>query len=254
MIGELTNVSVAGMLRLLSVYQQTGCLKVTGDDGAGEIYLEQGRIVGTGSKKKELAEEVLRLLLVQQGFFHFEPLEAVPRAHQQGSLDAVESLIIESARRCAPAVAQEYLPAPDSVLQLAPIFSQRDHLQLNLTRDEWNFLTQVNGEDSLQTLLDKSKLPHEQAVRTAYGLLSAGLLRRTRFRIPEIMDIATQELGDLGEALVRQSFRKLGLDQSRMHMKELIALLNELERNITLLLGPTRASALIGRMWEGAKR
>ena len=40
---------------------------------------------------------------------------------------------------------------------------------------------------------------------------------------------------------MREAFRKLNLDQSRMHMRQLIDLLNELERNITLLLGPSRA-------------
>lgn len=254
MIGELTNVSVAGMLRLLSAYQQTGCLKVSGQDGEGEIYLEQGKIVGTGAKKKELAQEVLRLLLVQQGFFHFEPAEEISRTRQQGVLEEVESLILEASRQVSAEVAQEYLPSGDAVLQLAPIFSRREHIRLDLQRDEWNLLTQVNGEDSLQSLLDKSGLPRERGLQAVYGLLSAGLLRKIRFRIPEILEIATRELGNLGEALVRQAFRKLGLDQSRMHMKDLIALLNELERNITLLLGPTRASAVIGLMWEGAKR
>jgi hypothetical protein len=254
MIGELTNVSVAGMLRLLSAYQQTGCLKVSGQDGEGEIYLEQGRIVGAGTKKKDLAEEVLRLLLVQQGYFHFEPSEAVPRTHLQGSLDEIESLILESSRRTKSAAVQEFLPSAETVLQLAPIFSKREKIRLDLRREEWNLLTQVNGEDSLGILVEKSGLARERALQAVYGLLSAGLLRKARFRIPEILDIATRELGDLGEALVRQAFRKLGLDQSRMHMKQLIALLNELERNITLLLGPTRAGAIIGLMWEGAKR
>jgi hypothetical protein len=39
-----------------------------------------------------------------------------------------------------------------------------------------------------------------------------------------------------------------------MRAKELIALLNELERNATLLLGPSRASALVNQMWEKSKQ
>jgi hypothetical protein len=121
-------------------------------------------------------------------------------------------------------------------------------------REEWNFLTKVNGEDSLEALMVKSDLPRDRAIQVAYGLLSAGLLRKTRFRIPEVLEIATRELGNMGEALVRQAFKTLRINQARMQMKDLIALLNELERNITLLLGPTRASAVVGQMWEGAKR
>jgi hypothetical protein len=254
MIGELSNVSVAGMLRLLSAYAQTGSLKVSGADGEGEIYLEKGRIVGTKTKRKDIVDEVLRLLSLQQGFFHFEAQESIAKTNHQGEVEDVENLILEASRRCPAATLADFLPAGEAVLQMAPIFSERARLRLELQREEWNFLTKVNGEDSLEMLLEKSELPRERAVQVAYGLLSAGLLRKNRFRIPELVEIATRELGNMGEALVRQAFKKLNINQGRMHMKDLIAVLNELERNITLLLGPTRATTIIGQMWEGAKR
>lgn len=254
MIGELSNVSVAGMLRLLSAYAQTGCLKVTGSDGEGEIYLEKGRIVGTKAKQKDIADEVLRLLSLQQGYFNFEQQASIAKAAHQGLVEDVESIILEASRRCPAAGLKDFLPPGEAVLQMAPIFSERARLHLELQREEWNFLTKVNGEDSLETLMEKSELPRDRAVQVAYGLLSAGLLRKTRFRIPELVEIATRELGNMGEALVRQAFKRLNINQGRMHMKELIAVLNELERNITLLLGPTRATTIIGQMWEGAKR
>ncbi len=254
MIGELSNVSVGGMLRLLSAYQQTGCLKVVGADGEGELYLEKGQIVGTKSKRKDVADEVLRLLSLQQGFFHFEALESIPKSNRQGTVEDVESIILEASRRIPFTTLQEFLPGGEAVLQMAPIYSERGRLRLDLMREEWNFLTKVNGEDSLEALMVKSDLPRDRAIQVAYGLLSAGLLRKTRFRIPEVLEIATRELGNMGEALVRQAFKTLRINQARMQMKDLIALLNELERNITLLLGPTRASAVVGQMWEGAKR
>lgn len=254
MIGELNNVSIGGMLRLLSVYQQTGCLKVTGEDGEGEIYLDQGRLIGTGAKRKKVTDEILRLMLLKQGYFHFESLSAIPPAYHQGGVDEIESLIMEASRRCEPSVASDFLPSGEAVLQLAPIYNERTHVRVDLLREEWNFLTKVNGEDSLFRLYERCELPKERALQVAYGLLSAGFVRKIRFRIPEVMDIATRELGNMGEALVRQAFRRLNMDPTHMHMRELIALLNELERNITLLLGPTRANAIVGQMWEGAKR
>lgn len=254
MIGELSNVSVAGMLRLLSAYAQTGCLKVSGAGGEGEIYLEKGRIVGTQAKRKDIVDEVLRLLSLQQGFFHFEAQAMIAKTLHQGTVEDVENLILETSRRCPAATISDFLPSGEAVLQMAPIFSERAHLRLELQREEWNFLTKVNGEDTLGMLLEKSELPRDRALQVTYGLLSAGLLRKARFRIPELVEIATRELGNMGEALVRQAFKKLNINHTRMHMKDLIAVLNELERNITLLLGPTRATAIIGQMWEGAKR
>jgi hypothetical protein len=254
MIGELANVSVSGMLRLLAIYKQSGCLRVSGDDGEGQVYLDQGVIVGTDSKEKDLSVEILHVLLLQHGYFHFEPMEEIPRRFQQGKIEEVESLILEASRHISAETLQDFLPPVTAVLQMASLSVERTDLHLHLHRDEWNLLCKVNGEDAIYQIMDKSQLPQERALQTVYGLLSAGLVRKIRFRIPQVMEIANQELGNMGEALVRQAFRKLNIDQSRMLMKDLIALLNELERNITLLLGPSRASEIVGQMWEGAKR
>lgn len=254
MFGDLVNVSVGGMLRLLSMHRQTGKLKVRGENGEGELFLEDGLLVGTDKAKGDLREEALQLLLLQKGFFHFEALESVPAKNRQKQGLAVEDLILESSRRIDPEEAKEYLPPQETVVQLAPIAVEREHVRLDLLRDEWNLLTRINGEDSLGLVAEKSELAPDRATQILYGLLSAGIIRKTRFKLPRVMEIANQELGNMGEALVRQAFRKLKIDQSHMRMKELIALLNELERSITLLMGPTRAQHVIGMMWEGSKR
>ncbi|MEW6517575.1 MAG: DUF4388 domain-containing protein [candidate division FCPU426 bacterium] len=254
MFGEVTNVSIGGMLRLLAIYHQTGSLRVRGEDGEGEIYLQNGQLVGTSKPGKQLHEEVMRLLLLKKGFFHFQNLETIPAKHVQGKDEDIENLIMESSRQIPPEEAAEYLPGEEVVLQLAPVAGEREWVRLQLQRDEWNLLIRVNGEDSMAMVREKSGLRKGRALQVLYGLLSAGIVRKIRFRIPKVIEIATRELGNLGEALVREAFRKLRLDQNRMHMRELIALLNELERNITLLVGPTRAQHVIGLMWEGSKR
>lgn len=253
MFGELSNVSVGGMLRFLTVYRQTGRLKVRGKEGEGEIYLEEGNLVGTG-KGGKLRGEVLRLLMLRQGTFHFEALKSIPEKNRQAPEEEVENYILEASRFSEPDDIADFLPPEEATLQLAPIHGERAKLRLELQRDEWNFLTQINGEDSLGILLEKSGLRKTRAQQIAYGFLSAGLVRKIRFQIPKVMEIATRELGNMGEALVRQAFRKLKLDPARMRMRQLIDLLNELEKNISLLLGPTRASQIIHLMWEGSKR
>jgi hypothetical protein len=254
MFGELSNVSMGGMLRLLSVYKQTGMLKIRGEGGEGEIYLQDGVIVGTSKAGSKLREEVLRLLLVEKGNFQFKALDSIGSKQQQGREEEIETLILEASRHIASQEAAEYLPGDEVIMQLAPLAGERKHVKLDLLRDEWNLLTRVNGEDSMAMVREKSGIRKGRAFQIIYGLLSAGILRRTRFRIPQIIEIATQELGNMGEALVREAFRKLKMDQTHMHMRQLIDLLNELERNITLLLGPSRAQHIISIMWEGSKR
>ncbi|MBN1596017.1 DUF4388 domain-containing protein [candidate division FCPU426 bacterium] len=254
MFGEIANVSIAGMVRLLSVFRQTGKLEINGQDGEGQIYFKSGIIVGTSKAVSHLSEEVLRLFLLKEGRFSFQALESVPAKSLQGELQEIENLILESSRRMVSQEAAEYLPGDDVVLQLAPVAGEKESMRLDFLRDEWNLLTRVNGEDPMGVVREKSGIRKGRALQILYGLLSAGILRRTRFRIPKVIEIATQELGNMGEALVREAFRKLKLDQSSMHMRQLIELLNELERNVTLLLGPTRARHIIDQMWEGSKR
>ncbi|MCD4813999.1 DUF4388 domain-containing protein [bacterium] len=254
MFGELTNVSVGGMLRLLFVYHQTGRLKVRGEDGEGEIFMERGMIVGTNKAAGKLKEELLRLLQLKKGHFHFQKLETLTVKQKQGVFAEIESSILEASRSTVSQEAAEYLPGDEVVLQLAPVAGDRQMMQLTFLRDEWNLMTRINGEDSMSMVREKSGIRKGRAIQIIYGLLSAGIIRKIRFKIPKVIEIATQELGNMGEALVRQAFRKLRMDQSRMHMRQLIDLLNELERNIALLLGPTRAKTIIGLMWEGSKR
>jgi hypothetical protein len=254
MIDKLSNISIAGMLRLLTAYKQSSVLHISSKDGKGDIYLKNSVIVKTKIKKTKLEKEVLRLLTLREGFFQFKPLESISKEQKQGRLETIEELILASSRLLEQKAIEEYLPPVEAVLQLAPIYGDRKQIHLNMQREEWNLLTVINGEDTLEQLLDKTDIQTGRAKQIIYGLLSAGLIRKTRFQIPQVMEIAGRELGDMGEAIVRQAFKKLSLNPARMHMRELILLLNELEKNITLLLGPSRASNVVMLMWEGAKR
>lgn len=253
MYGEVVNVSIGGMLRLLSEYRQTGSLHVRGEGGEGVIYLKNGLLVGVQKSQADLREELLKLLLLKKGNFNFEVLEDLPVKNLQSQEDEIENLILEASRRIPSQEAADYLPGEEVVLKLAPVAGEREWVRLHLQRDEWNLLTRVNGEDSMAMVREKSGLRKGRALQIFYGLMAAGIIRKLRYRIPKLIEIATRELGNLGEALVRQAFRKLNLDQNRMHMRELIALLSELERSITLLAGPTRAQTVIDLMWEGSK-
>ncbi len=248
-----TEVSVGGMVRLLARYRQTGNLKVRGKNEAGEIYLEAGCIVGTDRKGTNLKKRVLSLLLAREGKFHFQPENEIPAAARQGKLEEIENLLLEASRNSDPQEVVNYLPPPETVLQLAPVLDTQKILHLDMESDEWNVLIRINGEESLQMLYEKTSLKTGRMRQILYGLWSAGLVRKTRFRVSRVFEIASRELGNLGEALIREVFRKLGLDRNHMHMPELIQLLNELQRSITILMGPTKAEQIIELMWREAK-
>lgn len=254
MLSELSNVSVAGMLRLLTNYRQTGSLKVSGDDGAGEIYLDQGVIVGSDRPHEDLSVEVLHLLLLQRGIVQFEPMGSLPVQHAQGRLEDVETLILEASRHADADTLFDLLPPDEAVLQLTMLSTVRERLRLEIRIEEWNLLTQVNGVNTLDKVVTRSGLPRARALQAVYGLLSAGLVRKVRSRVPEAFEFANRELDTMGEALVRQAFRQLGLDPTHIRVQDLIALLNELESSLTVLLGPTRANTIMDRMWKSAKR
>jgi hypothetical protein len=83
--------------------------------------------------------------------------------------------------------------------------------------------------------------------------LSSGFLRRTRFKIPEVAKIAKGDMGNIGAAIVDGAFSKLNIEKSRMGMRELISLLNELELSFSEIVGKTKAKALVEKIWDSTK-
>lgn len=191
MQGTTGNISVAGMLRLLCSYGKTGVFEVDGEKIKGRIELYKGDItdavVAIGADKKmSVKEAAVRLLMVlEKGSFSFE--EKAP-AKTEGAGLCVEDLIMESARvlykkhKDIPQLA-DYLPPENEVLKIAK-FSKDKKISVTFFNDEWNLLTAFNGDVNSGAVLSGAGIEPEKARVILYALISAGFLRRSRFKIP----------------------------------------------------------------------
>jgi hypothetical protein len=127
-------------------------------------------------------------------------------------------------------------------------------LDIALSSEEWNTLLLFDGERNLDEVLKLAPEGSGRPVVVVHCLLSAGLLKKVRFRFPDLEKLAEENLGNMGLILVQNAYRKTGISRARMGMRELVRILNDLEKSMTLIVGPTRSAEITEIMWETVKR
>jgi hypothetical protein len=258
--GTTGNISVAGMLRLLCSYGKTGVFEIGGEKIKGRIELYKGDITDAvifagADKKLPVKEAAVRLLTVlEEGYFSFEEKTAIKK--ETAGL-CVEDLIMESARalyREQKSIPQlkDFIPPENEVLKIAR-FSKGKKISVVFFDDEWNMLTLFNGDVNSAAALNGPGADRDRSQVILYALISAGFLRRSRFKIPEVSKIARETMGNIGSAIVDNTFLKLKIDKARMGMKDFLMLLNELENSFAEIAGRTRAKEIIEKIWAASK-
>jgi hypothetical protein len=253
--GTISSISVAGVLRLVCNYGKTGVLTASNGKAKGEIEIFEGEITAASfgdSKGLDPAEAVLRcLLILDEGAFSFEENQVV---HKKPAGICVENVILESARRIYSAGMniEDYLMPENEVMKIAKLPVGKK-IEIQLTSDEWNLLTVFNGDTNIKSAFEKSGVEQKKAECILYGMVSSGLLRRTRFKIPEIGVIAKETFGNIGLAIVDSEFQRLKIDKARMGMSDLIKLLNSLENSFSEIVGKAKARSVIDRIWGNTK-
>ncbi len=254
MQGTTGNISIAGMLRLLCNYNRTGILRVKSGDLSGFVSVYNGNITRAeaGGGGLSVKEAVIKLLLVlEEGAFYFE--ETKPEQNESEGL-FVEDLIMESARRLREknADVDDYILPGNEVAKIGRADKNRE-IMLRLKGEEWNFLISFDGNADINTVIREKGYEERWAKYMLYGFLSAGMLRRTRFKLPEITRIASDELGNIGAAIVDSSFTKNRIDKRNMGMRDFINVLNDLEVSFSRIVGKTKAKGVIQKIWEETK-
>jgi|GEM_PF-2006937 len=196
-------------------------------------------------------ENIVALLRLSSGTFRFE--DGVTGFEDFPTTMCTENLILKSFRSLSEKTANESLPPGSALLEWSP--RPEDYtLDLSLSSDEWNTLLLFDGDRSLDTVLQMAPKAKTPATVTVYSLVSAGLVKKVRFRFPDLERICQEELGNMGLVLVRNAYQKVGVSRARMGMRELIRILNDLDKSMSLIVGPSRTLAIIDRLWEATKR
>jgi hypothetical protein len=201
--------------------------------------------------ESQTADHVVELLKMTSGTFRFE--DGVKGFEDFPIAMCTENLILQSFRSVTETQASESLPPGSALLEWAPR-PEEYNLDLSLASDEWNTLILFDGDRNLDQVLAMAPKGKCNPVVSIYALVSAGLLKKVRFRFPDLERICQEELGNMGLVLVRNAYQKIGVSRARMGMRELIRILNDLDKSMTLIVGPTRAAAVVDRLWEATKR
>src|SRR5439155_21933227 len=159
--------------QLISVSGKTGVFHLTNGALAGEIYLNDGRIVHAQLDEASGEEAVYALAMWSQGDFRFDPgvateLRTITKSNT--------NLLMEAARRLDEwRVLSKKIPSTDMV----PEFVVQEHRegQINLNTSEWLILSKIDGHRSLKAIADATRLSAFDAAKVLYGLVATGLIR-----------------------------------------------------------------------------
>lgn len=142
----------------------------------GEVLLESGMVDEDQIMmvvRQQIEDAAFDLLRWELGEFLWEPGEETNP--EVVIYVTVENLIMEASRRLDELeVIQRKIPSPDTVLAMAAT-PPEGAVEINITPEEWRILVLVNGSRSVREIGELVGLDDFAAMRTLYGLVSAGL-------------------------------------------------------------------------------
>jgi hypothetical protein len=171
--GDLAEYSLPDLLQFIHASRKGGQLVLEGTSAApGGVYFSQGEVVHAYCPPRTGVPAFYQLLAWSEGRFAFLK-NAAPV--ERTIFDDLQNLLLEGLRRL-----DEYrliagrLPPPETVLHLAR--TEEGHAEIRLTRGEWRVLSHVNGRRTLREVMQLAGGTEDEAARTIYGLLVAGLV------------------------------------------------------------------------------
>ena len=147
------------------------------EERVGEILLNTGTVDGEqleAALRAQIEDAVFDLLRWDLGEFSWEPGAAVEP--EVGIMVSVENLIMEASRRLDELeVITRKIPSGRTVLKMADK-PPEGAVEINITPEEWRILVLVDGTRTVAQIGDLVGLDEFDAMRTLYGLVSAGLI------------------------------------------------------------------------------
>lgn len=169
--GNLAQLSLLDILRMLSSGRRTGRLDVRQGVKTGEIYMHSGVILHAAAGTQIGENCIYALMGWLEGEFSFTPDIPAPERSIQTT---TEQLLLEAARQAEQwADIKDVLSSTEAVFNISPSGSTST---ISLKPIEWQVLAQVNGERSVQDIANLLELQEFDVAKIFYSLTSAGLL------------------------------------------------------------------------------
>ena len=173
--GDLHSFALADVLRLLAGTSKSGRLDVAGDAGNGEIWFEQGDLVGgevtTSPHASRSADVVFEMLRFENGTFRFDEGSVPPDTTEQSDVDdviaAAEALVTQWS------AVERVVPSVHSLVTLA---AQIDTESVLITADQWRLVAAIATGATPRSLGDAFEMTDLEASTRVKDLVETGLV------------------------------------------------------------------------------
>src|SRR6267378_1457585 len=171
--GSLAELHLPDIIQLISVSGKTGVFHLTNGALAGEIYLNDGKIVHAQLDEASGEEAVYALAMWSQGDFRFDPGTA---SEVRTISKSNTNLLMEAARRLDEwRVLSKKIPSVEMIPEF--VVQESREGQINLNTSEWLILSKIDGHRSVKAIGQASGLSVFDAAKILYGLIATGLIR-----------------------------------------------------------------------------
>jgi len=197
------------VFQLIKSNRETGVLLISSPDLLGGVYFVEGDIVyattakkmydffskkkftnflramkeeGNGALWQEVIDTLLKVTKVTKGSFAFEEASFFLEEGFQPVLIPSEFVIIEATRQL-----DDWDVVGRKISSLQLVFERRDTWEdmakrAELTTEEMEILEAIDGERSVEKVIEASGRPSKEVTRVLFGLLCAGIIGRARKR------------------------------------------------------------------------
>src|SRR5712692_7994634 len=170
--GSLAELHLPDIIQLISVSGKTGVFHLTNGALAGEIYLNDGKIVHAQLDEASGEEAVYALAMWSQGDFRFDPGVAT---ELRTSTKSNTNLLMEAARRLDEwRVLSKKIPS----VELVPELKAREnrHEQITLNPQEWMLITRIDGHRSITEIGKTLNISSFEVAKILYGMITSELV------------------------------------------------------------------------------
>lgn len=264
--GSLKELPLPDIIQLVSVSGKTGVFSLTSGEAAGEIYLQDGKIVHAEAGGLSGEEAVYELAIWPEGDFIFHPGKEPPESSITRSNT---NLLMEAARRIDEwQVLSKRIPST----RLIPVFTpQANKTSVSLSPGEWQLTTKIDERRSIEEIaIGLGQSPFD-VCKILYGLITSGLvaLKEDLGRIDRtrLQRMSAQELGELAERIHQQARQLLSSHkqvaeletpfrlskaqiQSGRQVDAVLDLVRSEEKVVSAALGPNQSRAFLDRVGQ----
>ncbi len=170
--GDLVSFALPDVLRLLAGTGKTGRLGVTAADGAGEVWLRDGELVGgsvtSSPHASQPADLVFELLRVDGGSFAFDEgdqlVDGGERSSVTEAIDAAQALVAEWVE------VETVVPSVHAGVGLTPELGGHE---VTVSAEQWRLLASLRRGTTVRSIADQRQVTDLMASRWVKGVLES---------------------------------------------------------------------------------